>query len=193
MDSDDIMYPHRLEQQFLFMEAHPEITVCAAQVCCFGKIYEEASMLTGTIDIPLVYMLQANIVANPTTMIRSAFLHEHRLNYKPYDYAEDYKLWSEIAQRGGKFHVLPKVLLKYRISDEQISNKHRMEQRETALRIKNEILHFLISQNKKINRLEDLYETLTYMCEQRLMLPEQLFGIFSSIFYNEYRLSTRME
>jgi glycosyltransferase involved in cell wall biosynthesis len=193
MDSDDIMYPHRLERQFHFMEAHSEIAVCASQMYCFGNINQRSFMIAGAIHLPLVHMLESNIIANPTSIIRTSFLKEYQLSYERYNYAEDYKLWSEIAQKGGKFYVLPEVLLKYRISDGQISSKKQTEQWETSLLIKTEILEFLINQHKQTDRLIELYEALRYVCEQGMIRPEQLFGVFHSIFYNEHRLNTRIK
>ncbi|KQH44495.1 hypothetical protein UC95_08965, partial [Campylobacter coli] len=51
-----------------------------------------------------------------------SFLKENNLKYSyKYQYAEDYKLWSDIIQKGGKIINIPEVLLFYRISNSSIS------------------------------------------------------------------------
>ncbi|EJZ2892770.1 glycosyltransferase, partial [Campylobacter coli] len=61
-------------------------------------------------------------ICHPTVMIRASFLKENNLKYSyKYQYAEDYKLWSDIIQKGGKIINIPEVLLFYRISNSSIS------------------------------------------------------------------------
>ena len=76
-------------------------------------------------------------------MIRTAILNKHRLKYRPkYIYAEDYKLWAEIACRGGSLYIIPKPLIEYRTSEGLVSRIHNQRQMETANRIRNELLFF---------------------------------------------------
>ena len=51
--------------------------------------------------------------------------YEHKYHYKNYHYAEDYKLWSDITRIGGSIYVIPKCLIKYRVSKKQVSFVHQ--------------------------------------------------------------------
>ena len=75
------------------------------------------------VKYPLLVFLQGNFIFHPTVMIRKKFLIENKLHYENYPYAEDYKLWIEIAKKGGIFYVESQPLLYYRISETQITQK----------------------------------------------------------------------
>jgi hypothetical protein len=83
-------------------------------------------------------------------MIRGKFLRENHLKYECYHHAEDYKLWFEIAKKGGTFYIIPQPLLNYRLSNNQISLIHWQEQQETSWRIKLEILDCLVANSSEI-------------------------------------------
>lgn len=75
-------------------------------------------------------------------MLRTDYLRAHQLKYRPkYIYAEDYKLWSDIACLDGVLYIIPKPLLEYRISEGQVSRVHNQQQIETAGRIRNELFN----------------------------------------------------
>ncbi|WP_315578925.1 glycosyltransferase family 2 protein [Hoylesella oralis] len=105
MDADDIMHPDRLRIQYEIMETEPSITVCSTWMRLFGKDVSPGRIsqsICGLVEYPLLAFLQGNFVFHPTTMIRKSFLDENTLLYEHYPYAEDLKLWKEIALRGGR-------------------------------------------------------------------------------------------
>ena len=56
-------------------------------------------------------------------MIRRQVLTEHHICYdKDYLHAEDYKLWVDLSSYGD-FYNIQEVLLRYRISDTQITQR----------------------------------------------------------------------
>lgn len=146
MDIDDKMNPNRLLEQVTFMENHPEVTVCSSWARCFGLSNEIVKGFNGPTEFPLACFLSGNYIIHPTVMLRRDFLVKNRIRYKQYLYAEDYQFWIDIAKHGGQFWTLPKELIQYRVSESQISNKHKYEQCETALKIKNELLEYLIQE-----------------------------------------------
>lgn len=150
-DADDIMHPDRLKIQHTIMETEPSITVCSTWMRQFGEKMPAgkiAGSLTGKVEYPLLAFLQGNFVFHPTTMIRKSFLSEHQLQYENYSHAEDLKLWTEIAKLGGLFYVENQPLLYYRISETQVTNQKRDEQKVTAERILLEIVNYLLDKNK---------------------------------------------
>lgn len=188
MDSDDIMMPERLEMQYKAMEEHPDIVVCSSWMRVFGENEKELSSISGYIANPLVQMLTGNIVAHPTIMLRKKFLTHHHLQYENYPYAEDYKLWTRIAECGGRFWMVPAFLLHYRISENQVSKKKYLEQRETTFLIQNEVLDYLLAhaprEKETIEKLGDLIYELN---NKELLSEETCFKLFSELFIHIYR------
>lgn len=161
MDIDDMMCPHRIERQIEVMESHPEVAVCASWMKTFGLKEQTCGGGQEAVLHPLFHLLRGNFIAHPTTMLRTSFLRCHKLRYRKYPYAEDYKLWMDIALHGGRFWIIPEVLLRYRLSDRQVSCRKRDVQTRTSNKIRNEILNLLLEQNDFPD--EYIHVILTYL------------------------------
>lgn len=145
MDADDKMMPERLEKQLAVMQEQPDVAACFSWAEKFGM----ADGIHGfgvrqRVDNAYFWLLTGNYLTHPTAMLRKSFLREHRLHYKRYPYAEDYKLWTDIARLGGTFYVIPEPLLLYRVGKSQVSNIHNKEQSETKILIQQEIIEGLL-------------------------------------------------
>ena len=161
MDGDDIMVRDRLEKQVELMDRNSDITACSSWYECFGSRNNIIREDIGKVKNPLLALMKGNIMAHSATMIRKSFLEEKNIRYREYLYAEDYKLWSDIAMAGGELYIIPEVLLKYRCSPEQVSFIKREEQANTAFLIKTEILEFLLNDySKEDENLMPLYDML---------------------------------
>lgn len=169
MDADDTMHPDRLKIQHSIMETEPGITVCGTWMTRFGEGIAADSVarnIAGLIELPLLQFLRGNFVFHPTAMIRKNFLIQNQLQYEDYPCAEDFKLWSEMAKRGGVFYIENQPLLHYRISDSQVSKQKREEQKATTERILLENLKYLLDKNSEnypelatfLNSLLELHE-----------------------------------
>jgi glycosyltransferase involved in cell wall biosynthesis len=139
MDADDIMAPSRLEIQLERME-NLNIDVCASWLQMFGaytQTYIKTYGLKGFVENPLAELVQRNCIAHPSVMIRRSFLLENNLKYDNYPFVEDYKLWFEIAKKGGVFYIEPQTLLNYRVSSAQVSiaNESKMIEAVATLQI----------------------------------------------------------
>lgn len=90
---------------------------------------------------------------------------ENSLTYKDYPYAEDYKLWVDMAKVGARFFVIPKKLLRYRVSELQVSQLHQCEQYNTTVKIKNEVLMELLNVDGYVEReqVQTIYKQLESM------------------------------
>ncbi len=150
MDADDIMHPDRLRTQYNIMEMNSNVAVCSTWMTQFGVNIPENSVIhsfDGFVKKPLLAFLQGNYIFHPTVMMRKSFLDEHHLVYQNYPYAEDYKLWTEIAKNKGVFYVESQPLLRYRISDSQVSYQKRKMQIKTSEKILYEIIQYLQNDN----------------------------------------------
>lgn len=123
-------------------------------------------------------------------MIQKKFLIENKLHYENYPYAEDYKLWIEIAKKGGIFYVESQPLLYYRISETQITQKKREEQIKTSEKILLEVLYYLIEKNKNdFPELMLIFEALDKLREKEMVPFNGLVEVFQKIFHlNKSRL-----
>ncbi len=95
-DADDIMFPNRLEEQYNFMEQHPDIDICGS----FVKLINKQGDITGKFTFPVkhdkiaVEMFLRCAFQQSTAFIRRQSFKQSGLEYKENHYAEDYDLWA---------------------------------------------------------------------------------------------------
>lgn len=180
MDADDLMHPQRLEIQCRVMDERADVAVCGTCMKTFGQSDQELMLGDGYVDSRM--LLAGNIVAHPTTMLRKDFLERHSIRYQRYAHAEDYKLWCEIAKCGGRFYVVPQVLLFYRMSPGQVSQKYSAQQGETVLKIRHEFLDYLV-RCAQANRgeLRHLWREMKICCEKGVISEKAFFGLFQDV------------
>ena len=123
MDSDDISMPQRFEKQFAYMESHPETIMCGTAIEKFGD-------KTGIKRTPIDDLEQYRCIllfvnpgpSHPTAFFNKSKLLQHHIQYANWLlYGQDYELWVEISKIG-KMTELSEVLLRYRVSSQQVGN-----------------------------------------------------------------------
>lgn len=160
MDADDISLPYRLEKQVAFLKNNDNVVLCGGLVQYFGKRkgigYKQFAK--GEIDLNAELII-GNPIAHSTAMLRKEILIKKNILYdEKIKYSQDYKLWCTLADFGG-ITVIPHVIVKYRISDTQISSKKKTEQEKfeciirTDYIMKHVRLSNLSTSNKKEIRL----------------------------------------
>ena len=184
MDADDIMTPTRIETELIFMEEHPDIDVCTACFEIFGSYTVTEPIGNCDLKYPLVELLTRNMICHPATMLRKSFLEQNNIHYKRYPYAEDYKFWVDIACAGGRFHVLPDILIKHRRSPYQVSRVFNKEQCETAAKVRGEILYNLLNEDKyKGNEeIRNIYRSLERLNHQNLISAQTIRNIIRLLY-----------
>lgn len=151
MCADDMMHVDRLKIQYALLEAEPTIAVSGTwikQICSKVSTGSTTKGPIGLIDNPLLTFLQGNCLLHPTIMLRKSFLIKHELHYENYPYAEDFKLWSEVAKQGGQFHIENQPLLYYRMIDGLKNEQKYKEQQSASEDVINEVVEYLININK---------------------------------------------
>lgn len=193
MDSDDIMEPDRLLLQYQLMESKKDIVVCGSWLKTFGAENREIKLMNGEVEHPLIFLLLGNFIAHSTSIIRKSFLDKHDSRYEYYNYAEDYKLWSEIANKGGRFYILPEYLMRYRLSDDNISHLKQKEQSETGIHIKKEILGYLVNamtiEKDNVKKLSDLILHFNIL---GLLSCQTSFELFFHLFQNIIKVEAKV-
>ena len=138
MDADDISTPTRFESQYQYMEANPQVNVLGTAIKYFGR----GAWKKGTDGIRYTdediraQMLLDNCIAHPTVFIRKSVLDEHGLTYdENYRQSQDIRLWEQLMPYG-EFANLKEKLLKYRLSDQQITKSRASSQSNLAEGVK---------------------------------------------------------
>ena len=190
MDADDIMHPDRLLIQYSLMEDKPEIDFCSSWSTLFTEKRGHTFLcknLSGIVVDPLVSMLQTNIFIHSSMMFKKEFIKRNRLTYLCYSHTEDYKMWVEAAKLGAVFFVEPQILLCYRGHKQQVSNKYSEIQESTSIRIKEEIMEYLLPRIPK--EIKGLYVSLCMMEEKKMVKPGYRFALMYDVLkYNKIKL-----
>lgn len=146
MDADDLCLPQRLERQLAAFSANPQLIACGTW---FQKIDANNKHILTISNPPIKdhhckeLLLLQNCFAHPSIMLRRNGAPSEKLVYNDaYLYAEDYKLWSDIAEYG-QFYNIPERLLLYRIHGNQTSSRKLDTQQK---------VHALIASENLINR-----------------------------------------
>lgn len=177
LDADDLMEPTRIEEQLKLMRHHEDMTACFTWATAFGEqtgLF--GSHVQGWIPTPYFWLLTGNFLQHPTAMIRRDFLEKHNIRYQYYDYAEDYKIWAEMAKCGANFYVYPKPLILHRMDARQVSRVYAHEQWQTRLRIQQEIIEGLLPKILPTVRkdVSAYYESLIALNKARLMQGDRV-------------------
>jgi glycosyltransferase involved in cell wall biosynthesis len=129
MDQDDLMEPDRLILQRNFMELNPDHVLVGGSVIVINQdgspIYTQ-KYLDNSDDI-VSNLKRGNCFAHPAVMYRKSSLARVGGYSELFPYAEDFDLFVRLS-RIGKLANLAQVVLRYRVSQFQVSYKHRQAQ-----------------------------------------------------------------
>jgi glycosyltransferase involved in cell wall biosynthesis len=137
-DADDLSSPDKLKMEVEFLETHPE----------FGIVGTNYQFIThdGTkgrkIDLPetnedITFAINfINPFMNSSILARAAVMKKFGYE-KSFEYAEDYRIWYQIAQES-KCANLPVYSVLYRIHESNISRLNRKKSNEGVKRIQRE-------------------------------------------------------
>lgn len=139
LDSDDIAYPARLEEEYRYLEEHPD----HAMVASWARIIDSEGKPTGSYIksyIPDQYLsallLFVNYFVQSSVMLRKSFLPDVR--YRPeFPPTEDYELWVRIAAKH-PVAILAKTLVDYRVHSTNISSVQQQKS-ENAVKLNHRI------------------------------------------------------
>ena len=162
-DQDDLVLAGRLEKQFAFLEAHPDVAMVGtwAQIYA-GNIptqrYHRHPCSNETLKFELLF---DNPFVHSSMMIRAAVLHEFGgyCEDKSRQPPEDYELWSRIAY-SHRVANLPEVLTIYREVPGSMSRRSDNPFLNNVIRIAAENLYHVLTPHytsEECTALADLY------------------------------------
>jgi glycosyltransferase involved in cell wall biosynthesis len=124
LDSDDVWYPEKLEEQVAILEQHPEVTLAHCQAAYIdaegsprrfqgkqvkGSHGDKTAITDVTRDL-----FFGTLVTTSTAVLRHSTLDQVGLFDDTHIHGEDWELWVRMASQG-PFAYIPKPLVKYRI------------------------------------------------------------------------------
>jgi glycosyltransferase involved in cell wall biosynthesis len=141
MDGDDIAKPERFAKQIAFLDANPDVVLCGTNFSIIGT--EKRINLPKENEAIKLGLLRGNCIAHPSIMIRNYALQQFSILYDSNrEPAEDYDLWVRLLKIG-KLYNLQEELLNYRVHITQVSQKREIQQKQSALESRLQILKYL--------------------------------------------------
>lgn len=129
LDSDDVCYPNRLQQQYDFMQAHPDgaFFSCAVQVVSENRDF----IRTDNFNPEYFYYNLTFIcwVYHPTVFYRKTAVED--LGGYTAAYSEDFELFWQLTRKYRHYH-LPIALLDYRVTTQSLHQVVRKKEYKTA-------------------------------------------------------------
>ncbi|SDR24179.1 Glycosyltransferase involved in cell wall bisynthesis [Paraburkholderia fungorum] len=132
MDADDYSPPHRLARQVAYFEAHEDVVVVGSNARYFGD-------KTGALKLPQsasavrTRLLFDNPIVHSSVLMRKTWLIERGIRYRAKAvHSEDYDLWVQVVEAGGKIINLPDELLHYRVHSMSITRSKQEELEKTS-------------------------------------------------------------
>jgi len=129
MDSDDVMFPNRIERQLDFIRRHPDIRACSS----LARYIDEKGRVFGTTpnSIPSVEAFNSYLrrgepveVLNPGAVVHRETVISIGGYRNIFIQAGDIDLWNRLAEKGHLILVQNEVLMKYRIHNGSITTSN---------------------------------------------------------------------
>lgn len=119
LDSDDLAPPYRLQDQFEYMESHPDVGVLSGDFFSFGVKCRYHKAHQGSKNIQYRFLFRCPI-ANPAAMVRRSVLEQYQVRYDTtYPVCTDYKFWITLLNRTEFANLGNKPYLFYRTSHKE--------------------------------------------------------------------------
>ena len=130
MDADDICFPERLEKQVYYLDKHYGCAMVASNRLDINENSEEMGTCTRfnikDEDLKKI-MLHGSVIIHPSVMIRKDVIKKMN-GYRLLRAGQDYDLWLRMLTDGYTIHIMPDILLKYRIRNNSISRANFTKQ-----------------------------------------------------------------
>lgn len=123
IDSDDIMFPERIQAQFHFLISNPGYVCVGSSLEIFGDGMKKKLKRYPSEHKKIVkHLSYQNAMAHPSVMYRKATVVDVGGYRTIFEGAEDYDLWLRLS-KFGKLYNFREPLTKYRVTSEQYSSK----------------------------------------------------------------------
>lgn len=163
-DADDISLPRRLQTMVDFLDANPSIAVAGAWCGQIDEAGNEMWPLRFPPDHDRIcwWMIGATSIIHPTAVMRHDCVKQFGVYDESYIYAQDHELWTRWIRLGARLANVPEILVKYRRSDSQVSNKYNIKQTESSAESTTKYVNFLLDDNLRRNEVLGVRQLLAW-------------------------------
>ena len=121
MDSDDLALTDRLAIEKSYLDSHPDIDLVASWSSEFIDEATDLRLKTSPTEHEAIIeaLKWRNVIAHPTILVRKKSLDAIGGYRESVGLLEDYDLYVRLILAGAKFHIIPKILLRVRTTQEQ--------------------------------------------------------------------------
>jgi glycosyltransferase EpsE len=142
MDADDICKPYRLQKQFDFLEANPDIALVSGAMeyidehgTPLGRTYP----ITSPKKIRKKILNAGNVIVHPAVMMRRDAFEVCGGYCEALTTGQDQHLWMKFLRKGYKLAMLPTPMISYRVRGNAISSRVKTDEQ---VRLMKEILEY---------------------------------------------------
>lgn len=196
MDADDIALSNRFELQMHEFSLQENLGVCGTGVEYFGIVNKSRLFPKTNNDI---FLFVENCFAHSSIIAKGELMKKYKYN-EECKYAQDYDLWFRMYYDGVKFYNIPRVLLKYRTSQQQIGSNFKSSQDAVGRRIRRtSLVHHIQKQNADFNfcneyiTRNDIKTICSYLDEKDTYYQKVLFYLALSVNNTKDRLKLLFE
>lgn len=125
MDTDDVCFPNRFEQQIRFMQANPQIDISSAWLAEFQNDITDVKSIKKVPETHkeiACYIKSRNPLNHPCVIFHKTAV-ENVGGYKHFPLFEDWYLWARMMKNGAVFANLQTSLLYFRTSPEMFMRR----------------------------------------------------------------------
>lgn len=145
MDADDICMPDRLQKQYDFMEANPNVDLSSCRFLTLKNGVYSSGGCGGKGDNESIkaLLLVTNPILHPGIIAKADAIKE--LGYdKNFTCTEDMELWTRFALSDKRIEILSEYLMIYRLHDKQITETTLDKQKNEVIKIQKTYLSQLL-------------------------------------------------
>ncbi len=152
MDSDDIAYPNRFEEEVKFLDEHKDYAMVGSNAESFPRY-----RLWKNVEEPRILdcIRECNFVHSTVMYRRELFLKNNYIYDIKMPPSEDYDLWSKVIIKE-KVYNIQKPLVKYRLEGQGICSNNKEKGEVNSIRIQKRLLDFLTKDEKLQSKIIDL-------------------------------------
>jgi len=139
LDNDDWCYPDRLEKQFNFLEAHPDVGILGGVMEIMnqhGEVTAQRKYNTSDQEIRN-NIFRYSPFSHPLVMIRKSILDKVGFYNPIFAPADDYELYFRIGEVS-KFANLPDIILRYRVISSSITFMQTKKMELATINVRNQ-------------------------------------------------------
>lgn len=161
LDNDDWSYPNRLEKQFDFLEAHPDVGIVGGVM----EIMNQHGEVTGKRKYNISDQEIRNKIfryspfSHPLVMIRKSILDKVGSYDPTYAPADDYELYFRIGNES-QFANLPDVIMRYRVIPSSITFMQTKKMELATINVRNQ---YSKNPNYNFTLVDKIYNAFQYL------------------------------